>query len=137
MFEPVLTRNIHRPASEKIQTYLANGGYEAVKLAFTKSPNELIDMVKRSGLRGRGGAGFPAGTKWGFMPRDTNQQKIVAVNTDEGEPGTYKDREIVERGTKVEIARVAMNPLATIGSSLLFEAVIVLAAMWKFSRRDY
>lgn len=97
MFEPVLTRNIHRPNSEKIYTYLANGGYEAVRLALTKSPDELIEMVKRSGLRGRGGAGFPAGVKWGFMPKDPDIPKIVAVNTDEGEPGTFKDREIVER----------------------------------------
>ncbi|MGB9674139.1 MAG: NADH-quinone oxidoreductase subunit NuoF [Anaerolineales bacterium] len=97
MFEPVLTRNIHRPDSEKIITYLANGGYEAVRLALTKSPQELIDMVKKSGLRGRGGAGFPAGLKWSFMPKDANIPKIVAVNTDEGEPGTFKDREIVER----------------------------------------
>lgn len=97
MFEPVLTRNIHRPDSEKIITYLANGGYEAVRLALTKSPQEIIDMVKRSGLRGRGGAGFPAGVKWSFMPKDPNVPKIVAVNTDEGEPGTFKDRELVER----------------------------------------
>ncbi len=97
MFEPVLTRNIHRPDSEKIITYLANGGYEAVRLALTKSPQEIIDMVKRSGLRGRGGAGFPAGVKWNFMPKDPNVPKIVAVNTDEGEPGTFKDRELVER----------------------------------------
>jgi NADH-quinone oxidoreductase subunit F len=97
MFEPVLTRNIHRPNSERIYTYLANGGYEAVRLALTKSPDELIEMVKRSGLRGRGGAGFPAGVKWSFMPKETDVPKIVAVNTDEGEPGTFKDREIVER----------------------------------------
>ena len=53
-------------------------------------------MVKRSGLRGRGGAGFSAGVKWGFMPKDSLINKIVAVNTDEGEPGTFKDRQIVE-----------------------------------------
>ncbi|MGB9640278.1 MAG: NADH-quinone oxidoreductase subunit NuoF [Anaerolineales bacterium] len=97
MFEPVLTRNIHRPDSEKIITYLANGGYEAVRVALTKSPQDIIDMVKRSGLRGRGGAGFPAGLKWSFMPKDPKVPKIVAVNTDEGEPGTFKDRELVER----------------------------------------
>lgn len=97
MFEPVLTENIHRPDSEKISTYLAHGGYEATRQALTKhTPDELIDMVKRSGLRGRGGAGFPAGVKWGFMPKDAHVQKIVAVNTDEGEPGTFKDRQIVE-----------------------------------------
>ena len=98
MFEPILTQNIHRPDSEKISTYLANGVYEATRLALTKyTPEELIEMVKRSGLRGRGGAGFPAGMKWGFMPKDGRVQKILAVNTDEGEPGTFKDRQIVER----------------------------------------
>jgi len=98
MFEPVLTQNIHRPDAEKITTYLANGGYQAARKALTEhTPEELIDIVKRSGLRGRGGAGFPAGVKWGFMPKDPQLQKIVAVNTDEGEPGTFKDRQIVER----------------------------------------
>ncbi len=98
MFEPFLTQNIHRPDAEKITTYLANGGYQAARKALTEhTPEELIDIVKRSGLRGRGGAGFPAGVKWGFMPKDTQLQKIVAVNTDEGEPGTFKDRQIVER----------------------------------------
>jgi len=97
MFEPVLTRNIHRPNSERIGVYLAHGGYQAVRKALTLAPEEIIEMVKRSGLRGRGGAGFPAGVKWGFMPKDTDTPKIVAVNTDEGEPGTFKDREIVER----------------------------------------
>jgi NADH-quinone oxidoreductase subunit F len=95
-FEPVLTRNIRYPDSEKIATYLAHGGYETARAAVKMQPDEIIEMVKRSGLRGRGGAGFPAGVKWGFMPKDA-PQKIVAVNTDEGEPGTFKDREIVER----------------------------------------
>jgi len=95
-FEPVLTRNTRRPDSEKIATYLASGGYQFARIALQKQPDEIIEMVKRSGLRGRGGAGFPAGVKWGFMHKDATQ-KIVAVNTDEGEPGTFKDREIVER----------------------------------------
>jgi NADH-quinone oxidoreductase subunit F len=98
MFEPILTQNIDRPDSEKIATYLANGGYTAFKQALKDfTPEELVDKVKRSGLRGRGGAGFPAGVKWGFMPKDSQVKKIVAVNTDEGEPGTFKDRQIVER----------------------------------------
>jgi len=97
MFEPVLTRNINRQDSEKITTYLANGGYQAARQALTQyQPDGLIDLVKKSGLRGRGGAGFPAGVKWGFMTKDPTIQKIVAVNTDEGEPGTFKDRQIVE-----------------------------------------
>lgn len=97
MFEPVLTRNIHRPDSEKITTYLSNGGYQAIRTALKLTPIELIDLVKRSGLRGRGGAGFPAGNKWDFMPKAPDVPKVLAVNTDEGEPGTFKDREIVER----------------------------------------
>jgi NADH-quinone oxidoreductase subunit F len=97
MFEAVLTQNINLPDSEKIGTYLAHGGYEAARRALLDyTPDELIDLVKRSGLRGRGGAGFPAGVKWGFMPKDPKIQKYVAVNTDEGEPGTFKDRQIVE-----------------------------------------
>ncbi len=97
MFEPVLTRHVNIPDSEKIATYLADGGYEATRLALTRyTPEELIIMVKRSGLRGRGGAGFPAGTKWSFMPKDPTIPKILAVNTDEGEPGTFKDRALVE-----------------------------------------
>jgi NADH-quinone oxidoreductase subunit F len=95
-FPPVLTRNWHRPDSEKIETYLASGGYSAARQALAKDPVEIIELVKRSGLRGRGGAGFPAGSKWAFMPRDA-KRKFLAVNMDEGEPGTFKDREIVER----------------------------------------
>jgi NADH-quinone oxidoreductase subunit F len=98
MFEPILTRNVTLPDSEKIAAYLAHGGYAATRQALTRhTPAELIEMVKRSGLRGRGGAGFPAGVKWGFLPKDPAVPKIVAVNTDEGEPGTFKDRELVER----------------------------------------
>jgi NADH-quinone oxidoreductase subunit F len=98
MFEPILTRNIGLPDSEKIATYLAHGGYEATRVALMQhTPAELIALVKRSGLRGRGGAGFPAGTKWGFMPADPAIPKALAVNTDEGEPGTFKDRALVER----------------------------------------
>lgn len=97
MFEPVITRNIKLLDSEKINTYLAHGGYQAVRKALTQhTPEEVIDIVKRSGLRGRGGAGFPAGQKWSFMPKDPTVPKIVAVNTDEGEPGTFKDRQLVE-----------------------------------------
>lgn len=98
MFERILLRNVDIPDSEKIDTYLARGGYQALRKALHDyKPEELIDMVKRSGLRGRGGAGFPAGLKWSFMPKDPNITKYVCVNTDEGEPGTFKDRELVEK----------------------------------------
>ena len=95
-WQPVLLANVNRPNSEKITTYLAHGGYQALQKALTLSPDAIIQEVKASGLRGRGGAGFPTGVKWGFMPKDA-PIKYLAVNTDEGEPGTFKDRLLVER----------------------------------------
>jgi NADH-quinone oxidoreductase subunit F len=94
-FEPVLTRNIGIPNSERIDVYLARGGYAALRKALQMEPDALIQEVRASGLRGRGGAGFPAGLKWGFMPKGDGT-KYVCINTDEGEPGTFKDRLIVE-----------------------------------------
>ncbi|MBC8263106.1 MAG: NADH-quinone oxidoreductase subunit NuoF [Anaerolineales bacterium] len=94
-FEPILTRNVGVPNSERIAVYLERGGYTALRKALQMSPDELIALVKASGLRGRGGAGFPAGLKWGFMPKEA-VTKYVCVNTDEGEPGTFKDRLLVE-----------------------------------------
>ncbi|MFY9398003.1 MAG: NADH-quinone oxidoreductase subunit NuoF [Desulfomonilia bacterium] len=94
--QPVLLANVHRPNSEKITTYLQYGGYEALRKALKMAPEELIAEVKASGLRGRGGAGFPTGAKWDLMPKHA-PVKYLAVNTDEGEPGTFKDRLIVER----------------------------------------
>jgi NADH-quinone oxidoreductase subunit F len=83
--------NIH-----EIEVYLANGGYEALKHALKKMrPETVTQEVRNSGLRGRGGAGFPAGVKWGFIPKDVFP-KYVVVNADESEPGTFKDREIME-----------------------------------------
>ncbi len=97
MFEPILLQRAMLPRSETIGVYLANDGYQALRKALSEhQPAELIDMVKASKLRGRGGAGFPAGLKWGFMPQG-DVTKYVLVNTDEGEPGTFKDRELVER----------------------------------------
>ncbi len=98
MFEKVLTRNFGLPRSESIGVYIANGGYQALPKALHEcDPEQLIEMVTASGLRGRGGAGFPAGRKWGFMPKGSDIEKYVCVNTDEGEPGTFKDRELVEK----------------------------------------
>ena len=94
--QPVLLANVHRPDSEKIATYVRHGGYTALRKALKTDPEEIIAEVKASGLKGRGGAGFPTGTKWDFMPKDA-PVKYLAVNTDEGEPGTFKDRLIVER----------------------------------------
>ena len=95
-WEPVLLANVNRPNSEKIDTYLRYGGYEALRKALKMTPDQVTAEVKTSEIRGRGGAGFPSGVKWGFMPKDA-PVKYLAINTDEGEPGTFKDRLIVER----------------------------------------
>ncbi len=91
-FEP-----LHLPESWKLETYEKIGGYEAWrKILAEKTPREsIIDAVKASGLRGRGGAGFPTGVKWGFMPRNAPMQKYVVCNSDESEPGTCHDRDIL------------------------------------------
>jgi len=80
-----------------IEEYIKAGGYEAAKKALSMSPDEVIEEVKKSNLRGRGGAGFPTGLKWSFVPKETNKPKYLCVNADEGEPGTFKDRYIMEK----------------------------------------
>ncbi len=80
----------------KIEVYESNGGYGAFKKALAMKPEEIIDEVKKSGLRGRGGACFPTGLKWSFMPKNSDKRKYLCVNGDESEPGTFKDRQIFE-----------------------------------------
>jgi len=79
-----------------IDVYVSNGGYNAAKRAFTQTPDQIIDQVKKSGLRGRGGAAFLCGLKWSFMPKTTDKPKYLCVNGDESEPGSFKDRQIFE-----------------------------------------
>lgn len=79
-----------------LDVYIQNGGFNAAKKAFTQSPDDIIDQVKRSGLRGRGGAAFSAGLKWSFMPKSTDKPKYLCINGDESEPGSFKDRQIFE-----------------------------------------
>lgn len=84
------------PDYNKIEVYQQYGGYKTIKKALQKSPDEIIEEVKKSGLRGRGGACFPTGLKWSFMPRDKNIPKFLCINGDESEPGSFKDRQIFE-----------------------------------------
>jgi NADH-quinone oxidoreductase subunit F len=79
-----------------IDVYLRSGGFTAIKKALGQSPDDIIDQVKKSGLRGRGGAAFSAGLKWSFMPKTTEMPKYLCVNGDESEPGSFKDRQIFE-----------------------------------------
>ena len=80
----------------KIDIYLQNGGYKAIKKALSQSTDEVINEVKKSGLRGRGGAAFATGLKWSFMPKGDDKPKYLCVNGDESEPGSFKDRQIFE-----------------------------------------
>jgi len=94
----VLTRNMHVPRLESIEVYESLGGYQALRKALSEyKPADVTDMVKRSGLRGRGGAGFPTGMKWGFVPKNSGSPVYLCVNADESEPGTFKDRLIIEK----------------------------------------
>jgi NADH-quinone oxidoreductase subunit F len=93
-YQPVLLPNI--PDLHKIDVYEANGGYQRARTAFGKTPDEIIDLVKASNLRGRGGAAFPTGLKWSFMPKDGDKPSYLCVNGDESEPGSFKDRQIFE-----------------------------------------
>jgi NADH-quinone oxidoreductase subunit F len=79
-----------------IEVYLQNGGYEQYRKALKSTPDEITNEIKKSKLRGRGGAGFPTGLKWTFMPKNTDKPKYLAVNGDESEPGSFKDRQIFE-----------------------------------------
>jgi NADH-quinone oxidoreductase subunit F len=96
-FEPVLTARWGDPEAVTIDGYLRTGGYQGLRKALRMAPEEVIEEVKSSGLRGRGGAGFPTGTKWSFIPRDTGKPVYVVANFDESEPGTFNNRELVER----------------------------------------
>ncbi len=84
------------PDLAKIEVYESNGGYSALKKALGMQPEAVTDEVKRSSLRGRGGAAFPTGLKWTFMPKGNDKAKYLAINADESEPGSFKDRQILE-----------------------------------------
>ena len=88
---PILSQTWDKPMSWKLATYRANGGYDGLKKAFGMAPADVMKTVIDSGLRGRGGAGFPTGTKWSFIPQDNPNPKYLVVNCDESEPGTCKD----------------------------------------------
>ena len=114
------------PNYHKIDVYRANGGYEQIKKALTMSPDDVINVVKTSGLRGRGGAGFPTGLKWSFMPKTNDKPKYLAVNGDESEPGSFKDRQIFE-----------FNPHQLIEGILIASYAMGITASYIFIRGEY
>jgi NADH-quinone oxidoreductase subunit F len=92
----ILSKRFGLPNSASIDTYLATEGYQAWRKAVGMTPEEIVNEVKASNLRGRGGAGFPTGLKWSFVPRNSPKPKYIMVNADESEPGTCKDRLLIE-----------------------------------------
>ncbi len=119
MAELILTRNFHLPDSHTLAVYRETGGYRAIQKAFAMAPADITGEIKRSNLRGLGGAGFPAGVKWGFVPKDSPKPKYLVVNGDEGEPGTFKDRYLLERDPHALIEGMIISAYA-IGSHLAF-----------------
>lgn len=92
----VIFKNIRTPGYKgTLENYKARGGYQALEKALQMPPGEVVNIVKASGLRGRGGAGFPTGLKWSFMAKGTGKPSYLVINADEGEPGTFKDRDIL------------------------------------------
>ncbi|MEK6572137.1 MAG: SLBB domain-containing protein, partial [Bacteroidota bacterium] len=114
------------PNLHHLDVYERHGGYAAFRKALAMRPEEIIDEVKRSGLRGRGGACFPTGLKWSFMPKETPKTKYLCINGDEGEPGTFKDRQILE-----------YNPHALIEGTLIAAYAMGVAVCYTYIRGEY
>jgi len=97
MTEKIFTRNFHLADSHTLTRYRETGGYTALPKALGMEPAAITEEVKKANLRGLGGAAFPTGVKWGFIPKGSTAPKYLVVNADEGEPGTFKDRYLMER----------------------------------------
>jgi len=128
MANEVCFRTLHKDRSWKLDTYVSEGGYEALKqiLENKTPPEDIIEMVKKSGLRGRGGAGFPTGLKWSFINRAAPGDKYIVCNSDEGEPGTFKDRDITR-----------YNPHALIEGMIIAGYTIGAVAGYNYLRGEF
>ncbi len=112
MTELIVTKNIDVPGIDTLEGYRQHGGYQALEKALKEyQPDELVDLVKQSGLRGRGGAGFPAGMKWGFLAKN-DRPRYLCCNADESEPGTFKDRMLMEKNPHLMLEGVIITSYA-------------------------
>jgi len=112
--EPVLLANIDKPDSHTLSVYEASGGYSALRRVFAEmQPTDLIDLIKSSSLRGRGGAGFPCGLKWTFLPKDHPGPIYFCLNADESEPGTFNNRILMEQDPHQVIEGLILSCFAT------------------------
>jgi NADH-quinone oxidoreductase subunit F len=124
--EAILTRNFARSDSHTLSVYRETGGYQAWTKAQAMEPAAILEEVKRSNLRGLGGAGFPTGTKWSFIPKNHAGPVYLVINADEGEPGTFKDRYLLER-----------DPHALIEGMLIAARAIRSATAFVYVRGEY
>lgn len=114
LLEPVLSKRFSMKDSEAIETYVRDDGYQAARKALTEmTPEQVIAEVSASNLRGLGGAGFPTGKKWSFIPKETTKPKFLVVNADEGEPGTIKDRYLLTKDPHRLIEGIIIAAYAT------------------------
>jgi NADH-quinone oxidoreductase subunit F len=120
VFEPVLLRRCGKPDSQLLSTYVADGGYQAVRKALALTPAQVIETVIASGLRGRGGAGFSTGTKWTFLPKNNVGPVILCINGDESEPGTFNNRVLVEDDPHQVLEGIVISGFATGSSTAYF-----------------
>ena len=113
-YEPVLLANIHKENSHKLAVYEAGGGYRALRKAMKEmSPDDVLATVRTSGLRGRGGAGFPTALKWSFLPKDHAGPIYLCVNADESEPGTFVNRVQMEADPHQVVEGIILSAYAT------------------------
>ena len=122
-----ILRDLDIPNIKQLDVYMKNDGYEGLKKALKSKPAEIVQIVKDAGLRGRGGAGFPTGTKWSFIPQDdASFPHYVTVNADESEPGTFKDRQILEN-----------NPHQMIEGALICAYAIRAERVYIYNRGEF
>src|ERR1700752_2241779 len=116
-FQPVLLKNVGVPDSHTLRVYRDNGGYVGPQKDPGKSPPEVVDAVKASGLRGRGGAGFPTGVKWTFLPKDHPGPIYMCINADESEPCTFNNRILMEQDPHQVLEGIILAGYATRAST--------------------
>src|SRR5437867_11168894 len=116
--DPILIKHVREPNSFTLDFYVQHEGYDALKKALAHRPDQIIDMVKASGLRGRGGAGFPTGMKWQFVDKQIDP-RYIACNADESEPGTCKDQLLMERNPHLLVEGCAIGCYA-IGAKVAY-----------------
>lgn len=135
-FKPVLLGRIGRPNSQSLESYRADGGYQALAKALSMPNTDVIEVVKASGLRGRGGAGFPTGLKWTFLPKDVNGPIYLCINGDESEPGTFNNRVLIEEDPHQVLEGIVISSFATRNHSVLLSSLRIRSLLSCFEKSD-